>query len=138
MAEGPKIAQVALLSVASADLVWLFAQRTLLLTPQAQSSFRVSMKSQACRTASFLTLLLLLAYAHQANAAKKIPGNEGALPFPADLETNLFHRQLLKTISTNSRSGDAKASSSASGQNADVATAASSGGVTTSSNKTSG
>ena len=38
---------------------------------------QVSMKSQACRTASFLTLLLLLAYAHQANAAKKIPGTFG-------------------------------------------------------------
>ncbi|KAL0036096.1 hypothetical protein WJX79_002671 [Trebouxia sp. C0005] len=38
---------------------------------------------------------MLLAHAHQANAAKNIPGNEGALPFPTDLETNLFQRQLL-------------------------------------------
>ena len=50
MAEGPKIAQVALLSVASADLVWLFAQRTLLLTPQAQSSFRVRPCATCCDT----------------------------------------------------------------------------------------
>jgi len=55
-------------------------------------------------------------------------GNEGVLPFPADLETHLSQRQLLKTISTNSKTGSADASSSATGQNAAVATSASSNG----------
>ena len=39
-----------ILSVVLADLVWIFAQRTLSLTPKAQSSFRVRPSATCCDT----------------------------------------------------------------------------------------